>query len=303
MFTTFVIFRSFFDSVKRLFAYKMMLPQFITPNASIEAPNALDWRDRGAVTPVKDQSADCGSCWAFAAIASVESQHFIKHEKLLSISEQQLVDCSTENAGCNGGYSRAAFNYLIQNDISETKDYPYTGKKSECRFDDVPKSDVKVYGFAELPDDEETMKLAVNEFGPLLVSINAEPKTFHFYSEGVYYDPECDNFTNHAVVVVGYGHDETFDMDYWLVKNSWSANWGERGYIRVARNKNGACGITTSLFLPLLTDNGENQAVFLLFITLGVIFATLLIIAGCCFCCFKLIKRCRRHRSNGFDLY
>lgn len=198
----------------------------------------------------------------------------------------------------------AAFSYLAQNEISLSKDYPYEAKKGECRLDDVAqKSEVKVYGYAQLPDDEETMKLALVEFGPFVIFSNAKPKTFHFYSSGVYYDPECDDLTNHALILVGYGYDEEVGMDYWIVKNSWSNSWGENGYFRIARNKNGACGIRTGNILPLLTDNGENQATYLLLITIGVIIATILFLIGCCFCCYKLFKRCRRHRSNGFDLY
>jgi C1A family cysteine protease len=225
-------FRPLFENLRRLLVYKDIEPQNIETNESLSTPDSLDWRNRGAVTIVKDQGTDCGSCWAFGSIAALESHNFIKTGKLVNLSEQQMIDCSKENLGCSGGFSSKAFSYLAQNEIATTLSYPYRGKRGECLFDRVHKSDVKLYGAANILGDEETLQRAVNEFGPVTVSMNASPKTLHFYSEGIYYDPECNDSVNHAVVIIGYGRDNRSEMDFWIIKNSWGEQWGEKGYFR-----------------------------------------------------------------------
>lgn len=296
------LFRSHFESLRRLLIFKEVSPQYIRINESITPPESLDWRDHGAVTAVKDQGVKCGSCWAFATMASVESHHFIKTGEAFDLSEQQLVDCSIENGGCEGGNSMRAFSYLSQNEISSEESYPYEQKKGECRADGAAKTSVKVYGHVELEGDENVLKAAVNEFGPIIVFINASPKTFHFYSEGVYNDPQCSNAVNHALLVVGYGYDENLEIDYWIVKNSWSKQWGEGGFIRMARNKDGLCGITYKYTFPLLEDNGQNKEIYVMFITIAVLILIALVLCCICFGCICLFKRCRR-QSSGFDLY
>lgn len=182
----------------------------------------------------------------------------MKTGKLVDLSEQQLVDCVSDNLGCNGGDAVVTYNYLIHNGISLEEDYPYRAKQGAC-IADVNKTDIKVLGYAELlMNDEETLKQAVAQTGPVEVSISFVHEKLMRYAEGVYFDPECDGIvTNHAVTVVGYGTDERTKMDYWIVKNSWSELWGESGYIRIARNKDNHCGIATHAIFPLLTLTGS----------------------------------------------
>lgn len=277
-----------------MWEYKIIIAQTAEINSSITPPKALDYRNLGAVTRVKDQTTSCGSCWAFASIAALESQHFIIHGQLLNLSQQELVDCSTEN-GCKGGNPDKAYNYIIEEGISLDRDYPYKATDGECRSDEVPKSDVKVYGFSRIASDQETMKAAINEFGPIYTAINGMPKSFNFYSEGIYLDPECDKTgTNHAVVIVGYGTDKRSKLDYWIVKNSFSSQWGENGYIRMARNNNVTCGITSSPTYPLLIDNGNNEIVYMRLLFLLFLATVALILCCCCCCCYCCVVKCRK---------
>lgn len=293
-------FRSFWEDFTRKLIFKFTLPQIAKPNSSIESPDSLDWRKRRAVTEVKDQTVECGSCWAFSSIGALESHNFIKTGQLLNLSEQQLVDCSSHNRGCEGGSTTIAFNYIIENGISLGKDYPYTAKDGECHMEDDLKSNVTVYGYAYVMGDEEELKRAVNEFGPIQVVINASPMTFHFYSEGIFHDPACDDDdTNHAVLIVGYGTDNKTKTDFWIVKNSWSKQWGENGYVRMARNVNSTCGILANPVYPLLDDNGRNYATYPLLIILGTLLAVITTMCCCCCClvyCWK--KCCRRNEFN-----
>lgn len=132
---------------KRDFTAEIIHPQILSLNESLEEPNAVDWRDRGAVTEVKDQGK-CGSSYAFSAIGTLESHHFIKTGKLLNLSEQEIVDCSGLTYGCKGGKIDLTYNHLIKNGISSSSDYPYKSKQGKCLHDEVPQSRVKLFGFA-----------------------------------------------------------------------------------------------------------------------------------------------------------
>ncbi|KAH8274501.1 hypothetical protein KR044_002091, partial [Drosophila immigrans] len=223
--------------------------QIFTPSPSVKIPDSIDWREMGAVTGVKDQGG-CGSCWAFATIGTLEGQWFIKNQQLVSLSEQNLVDCSTKDGGCQGGWPDNALSYIKDNGGVDTEDsYPYEAKDSECRFnpDNVGAKVADIVVVAS--DDESALAAAVAEKGPISVAIDAS--FFQHYQGGVLDEPDCQGQVNHGVVVVGYGHDDN-GGDYWLVKNSWSEAWGENGYVRMARNKNNQCKIASHGVYPVV---------------------------------------------------
>lgn len=247
---------------------------YIEP-ANVEVPKTVDWREKGAVTPVKDQG-HCGSCWSFSATGALEAQHFRKTGKLVSLSEQNLIDCSTKygNNGCNGGMMDFAFQYIKENGgIDTEKAYPYEAIDDTCHYN--PKAvGATDKGFVDIPQgDEKALMKAIATTGPVSVAIDASHESFQFYSEGVYYEPQCDSENldhgvscstlynpnqpinkisqSFQVLAVGYGTSEEGE-DYWLVKNSWGTTWGDQGYVKMARNRDNHCGIATAASYPLV---------------------------------------------------
>lgn len=208
-----------------------------------DVPDTLDLRQKGLVTSVKMQGA-CGSCWAFSAAGALEGQLAKKTGKLLDLSPQNLVDCSTKygNHGCNGGFMHHAFQYVIDNQgIDSEKSYPYNGKDNTCKYN-LPGRSANCSRYDFLPEgDEQALKQAIATIGPISVAIDARRPRFAFYRSGVYDDSSCSQKVNHAVLAVGYG--TLNGQDFWLVKNSWGTYFGDNGYIRMARNKNNQCGI------------------------------------------------------------
>merc|ERR1719412_1013983 len=211
-----------------------------------DLPASVDWRKEGYVTPIKNQK-QCGSCWAFSTTGSLEGQHFKKNKKLVSLSEQNLVDCDHVDHGCMGGLMENAYGYIKENKGIDTESsYPYTaktGKKCLFKAEDVGAT---LQSYKSIPKgDEDALQKAVASVGPISVGIDAGHPSFQHYKKGIYYEPDCSSVRlDHGVLVVGYG------PDYWLVKNSWGTSWGMEGYIKMSRNRKNNCGIATAAVYP-----------------------------------------------------
>ncbi|CAF0950136.1 unnamed protein product [Adineta steineri] len=229
--------------------------EVLVSNSTASLPNSVDWRNQNVVEAVKDQGA-CGSCWAFSAAGAIESAYAIKTGTLLSLSEQQLNDCSGAegNYGCDGGTTDNGFVYVINTGGIETEtSYPYKTVDQACMFNATDIA-AKVCDFVELASgDEAALQQAVATIGPISVSIDASHTSFQFYESGVYNEPTCLQTLldlDHAVLLIGYGTEG--DDNYWLVKNSWGTSWGEQGYIKMTRNQNNQCGIATFANYPII---------------------------------------------------
>jgi len=215
-------------------------------------PASVDWRQKNAVTGVKNQG-QCGSCWAFSTTGSVEGAHAIKSGKLVSVSEQQLVDCSSSfgNEGCSGGLMDDAFKYIISNKgICSEASYTYKGVDGTCQKC-TPVTTISSYADVT-PNDEAALEAAAS-LQPVSVAVEADQLGWQFYSGGVM-SSTCGTNLDHGVLVAGYGTDSSSGQAYWLVKNSWGATWGEQGYIRLLKGLGGAgqCGIAMDPSYPIV---------------------------------------------------
>ncbi|XP_031392306.1 ervatamin-B-like [Punica granatum] len=224
-----------------------------TNEDSVNLPLTVDWRRRGAVTPVKDQG-QCGSCWAFSAVAAVEGINKLRTGYLVSLSEQELVDCDRdrEDNGCNGGLMEHAFSFITRNGgITTERYYPYVGRNDRCNGGKERSHIVTIKGYHKVaPNSEYSLRVAASR-QPVSVSIDASGMFFQFYEGGILTGLFCGHNLDHGVTVVGYGVER--GAKYWLVKNSWSASWGERGYVRIQRDISdgrGACGIAMDASYP-----------------------------------------------------
>lgn len=216
-------------------------------------PSEVDWRLQKAVTDVKDQQS-CGSCWAFSATGAVEGLLAISGKGLVSLSEQELVDCSRsyKNLGCNGGWMDLAFEYIKDHGITLEEDYQYQAVDSTCQADSYQPAG-RISGYVDVPENSSAQLKAAVAQQPVSVAIDAGSFAFQFYMSGVLDDSECGTHLSHGVLAVGYGNED--GKDYWLVKNSWGTWWGEEGYVKILRQDTdgpGLCGIAIAASYPIL---------------------------------------------------
>jgi C1A family cysteine protease len=218
-------------------------------------PSSIDWRNKGAVTSVKDQG-QCGSCWTFSSTGAVEGAWAIAKGQLVDLSEEQLVECATGisygSHGCSGGQMEGAFKYIIEHGQCSDASYPYTsgtGKSGSCKS---CSSVAHISSCSDVtPNDQLALKAAVAQ-QPVAIAIEADTRYFQSYSSGILTSSSCGTNLDHGVLIVGYGTEN--GQDYWLVKNSWSSTWGDNGYVKIARssstNDQGICGIAMDPSFP-----------------------------------------------------
>ncbi|KEH36607.1 papain family cysteine protease [Medicago truncatula] len=217
-----------------------------------DAPYSLDWRKKGVVTGVKDQG-NCGSCWSFSSTGAIEGVNAIVTGDLISLSEQELVDCDTTNDGCEGGYMDYAFEWVINNGGIDTEaDYPYIGVGGTCNVTKEETKVVTIDGYTDVTQSDSALFCATVK-QPISVGIDGSTLDFQLYTGGIY-DGDCSSNPDdidHAVLIVGYGSDG--NQDYWIVKNSWGTSWGIEGFIYIRRNTNlkyGVCAINYMASFP-----------------------------------------------------
>jgi len=214
--------------------------------------DSIDWRQKGAVTPVKNQG-QCGSCWAFSTVAGIEGAWQIHNGQLVSLSEQQLVDCDKQDNGCKGGLMEQGFTYAQGAAMCTESSYSYTGSDGSCRASScttgVPRGGVT--GYTKVSGGESGLMSALQR-NPVSVAIEADQSAFSQYRGGVL-TSGCGQQLDHGVTVVGYGTDG--GNAYWLIKNSWGTSFGENGYIRVGRSGN-QCGVTNDASYPTVSGSG-----------------------------------------------
>lgn len=205
-------------------------------------PSAIDWTTKGAVTPVKNQG-QCGSCWSFSTTGAIEGAWFLSGKTLVSLSEQELIDCSRTygNQGCNGGLMDYAFKYVIAKGLTSEANYPYTAKDGLCNKAKVSAVNATISKYTDVAPDNVAQLYAAVAQQPVSVAVEADQAAFQLYKGGVV-SKDCGTALDHGVLVVGYN--QTATPAYWKVKNSWGADWGEQGFLRIAVVAGaGVCGI------------------------------------------------------------
>ncbi|GJP46868.1 hypothetical protein CLOM_g6120 [Closterium sp. NIES-68] len=219
-----------------------------------DLPSEFDWREKGAVTGVKNQGM-CGSCYAFSAVGALEGAHYLATGELLNLSEQQIVDCDHNcdpkekeacDSGCGGGLMNNVFRYIQKaGGLQTEQEYGYTGREGRCQFDSGRVA-ARVESFVEVPQKDDQMQAHLVKYGPLAVALNAN--WMQSYVKGVSCPLLCNRHAlNHGVLMVGYGSHGFSPArlrykDYWVIKNSWGSSWGEQGYYKLCRGKD-ECGI------------------------------------------------------------
>ncbi|KAE9555237.1 hypothetical protein FO519_001587 [Halicephalobus sp. NKZ332] len=204
-----------------------------------KVPSYFDWREKNVVTGIKNQES-CGDCYSFSTAAAVESMYAIKHGVLADLSEQEITDCDSMSKGCEWGYLYTAMNLVRDIGLVPLESYPYENKKGACRTpNNVPRT--KILGNVWLNSDENLIANTVYSQGPVAIIINC-PRSLLQYTGGLFVmnDVNCynENVGNHIPLIVGFKSGE-----YWIIKNSWGTDWGEKGYLRAVQGQN-FCNIT-----------------------------------------------------------
>lgn len=224
---------------------------------STSLPDAIDWRQKNAVSSVKDQG-QCGSCWAFSSTGAIEGAWSIRTGQLLDLSEQELVDCAGlkyGSEGCNGGQMDGGFKYVMQNGQCAAQAYPYTSGVSKTAGKCANSCDpvVRMSGCRDVTSKDTFALMSAVAMQPVAVAIEADTRYFQLYTGGILDATTCGTNLDHGVLVVGYGEEN--GKKYWIVKNSWSSSWGENGYVRILRSSDatdaGICGIAMEASFPV----------------------------------------------------
>uniref|UniRef100_A0A1J3GGP8 Putative cysteine proteinase n=3 Tax=Noccaea caerulescens TaxID=107243 RepID=A0A1J3GGP8_NOCCA len=225
-------------------------------------PKSVDWRNEGAMTEVKDQG-HCRSCWAFSAVGAVEGLNKIVTGELVTLSEQDLINCNKENNGCGGGKVETAYKFIVNNGgLGTNNDYPYEAVNGVCdgHLKENNKNVIMIDGYENLPANNELALRKAVAHQPVTAVIDSSSREFQLYESGVF-DGTCGTNLNHGVVVIGYGTEN--GRDYWIVRNSWGNTWGEAGYMKMARNianPRGLCGIAMRASYPLKNSYSTDKS-------------------------------------------
>ena len=233
---------------KRVLGYRPFDTHGEIENETTNA-DSVDWRTKGAVTPVKNQGS-CGSCWAFSSTGAMEGAHQIATGKLLSLSEQELVDCDHNGSmGCNGGSMEGAFQWYQTNKSELEDQYKYTGRNGTC-MESSYSGQFNSTGYKVITANSSSALMASIATGPTSIAIEADKMVFQMYTGGILNSSKCGTNLDHGVLAVGYGSEN--GQNYYIVKNSWGTSWGDQGYLKIANNGDGPgiCGIQMAAVRP-----------------------------------------------------
>ncbi|XP_057465261.1 senescence-specific cysteine protease SAG39-like [Actinidia eriantha] len=213
-------------------------------------PQSIDWRKKGAVTPIRDEL--CGA-WTFSAVDTVEGLTKIKTGTLYTLSVQEIVDCNSGGyRGCTGGFTYEAFEFIKQHGLTSKANYPSKTENSTCDIKKEAQPVAKITGYEDVPANSEEALLKTLANQPVAVTVDASGASFQFYSSGVF-TADCGTNLDHSVTAIGYGTSDDNGLKYWLIKNAWGTSWGEEGYMRMQRDikaKGGKCGIAMEASYP-----------------------------------------------------
>ena len=234
---------------KRVLGFKPWSQNVIDVEDGVPTADSVNWVTAGAVTPVKNQGS-CGSCWSFSSTGAMEGAWFIKSGNLLSLSEQELVDCDHLGSnGCNGGSMEGAFQWYKSNKTELESDYGYTARNGTCKETSYT-GQFNSTGYKTVTANSSSALMASIQTGPTSVAIEADKSAFQMYTGGILNSTACGTSLDHGVLAVGYGTEN--GQAYYLVKNSWGSSWGDNGYVKIANNGDGAgiCGIQMAAVRP-----------------------------------------------------